>query len=147
LIDRDADVQHPEKHHRPIASDRIKAPAAFSFLALLLLEGGAAAYSLSPDVFNLILIYLVLNLAYTLKLKHIAIIDVVIIAAGFVIHLFVGAEATQVELSHWIIVMTFLLALFLSLARRRDDVLIYLNTDQKCSKSLTAITSNSSILQ
>ena len=80
------------------------------------------------------LVYLALNCAYSLKLKHIAIIDVVVIASGFVIRLLVGAEATQVVLSHWIIVMTFLLALFLSLAKRRDDVLIYLETDQKPRK-------------
>lgn len=133
-IDRREDAQHPEKCHRPIASGRIRAPAAFGFLVLLLLVGGSLAYALSLEVFSLVLAYLVLNLAYTLKLKHIAIIDIVIIATGFVIRLFVGAEATQVELSHWIIVMTFLLALFLSLAKRRDDVLIYLNTDQKMRK-------------
>ena len=133
-IDRFEDAQHPEKRHRAIASGRVKAPVAFGFLALLLLGGGSAAYLLSVEVFTLVLAYLVLNLAYTLKLKHIAIIDIVVIASGFVIRLLVGAEATQVELSHWIIVMTFLLALFLSLAKRRDDVLIYLNTDQKMRK-------------
>lgn len=133
-VDRFEDAQHPEKCHRPIASGRIKAPQAFGFLALLLLGGGFAAYLVSVEVFALVSAYLVLNLAYTLKLKHIAIIDIVIIATGFVIRLFVGAAATQVELSHWIIVMTFLLALFLSLAKRRDDVLIYLKTDQKMRK-------------
>lgn len=133
-IDRFEDAQHPEKCNRPIASGRIKAPTAFIFLGLLLFAGIIAALSLSFEVFSLVLTYLVLNLAYTLKLKHIAIIDIVIIATGFVIRLFVGAEATEVELSHWIIVMTFLLALFLSLAKRRDDVLIYLNTNQKMRK-------------
>lgn len=133
-IDRFEDAQHPEKHHRPIASGRIKAPTAFGFLALLLLGGGTVAFSLSLEVLSLVLAYVVLNLAYTLKLKHVAIIDIVVIATGFVIRLFVGAEATQVELSHWIIIMTFLLALFLSLAKRRDDVLIYLNTEKKMRK-------------
>ena len=130
-IDRDEDAKHLEKRHRPIASGCIKAPVAFGFLAILFLGGVAAAFSISLDVFSLVLTYFVLNLAYTLKLKHIAIVDIVIIATGFVIRLFVGAEATQVVSSHWIILMTFLLALFLSLAKRRDDVLIYLNTDHK----------------
>lgn len=133
-IDRHEDARHPEKSTRPLAAGRIKAPVAFSFLALLLLSGSIVSYMVSPSVFFLVLTYLILNLAYTVKLKHIAIIDIVIISTGFVIRLLVGAEATQVDLSHWIIVMTFLLALFLSLAKRRDDVLIYLKTDQKMRK-------------
>lgn len=133
-IDRHEDARHPEKKTRPLAAGRIKGPAAFSFLAALLLAGGTVGYLVSPTVFYLTLIYLVINLAYTVKLKHIAIIDIVLISTGFVIRLLVGAEATQVDLSHWIIVMTFLLALFLSLAKRRDDVLIYLKTDQKMRK-------------
>jgi 4-hydroxybenzoate polyprenyltransferase len=133
-IDRHEDAQHPEKKSRPIAAGRIKAPTAFSFLALLLFFGSITSYLVSLEVLFLVLTYLILNLAYTLKLKHIAIIDIVVIATGFVLRLLVGAEATQVDLSHWIIVMTFLLALFLSLAKRRDDVLIYLKTDQKMRK-------------
>lgn len=133
-IDRHEDARHPEKSTRPLATGRIKAPVAFSFLALLLLSGSIVSYLVSPSVFFLVLTYLILNLAYTVKLKHIAIIDIVVISTGFVIRLLVGAESTQVDLSHWIIVMTFLLALFLSLAKRRDDVLIYLKTDQKMRK-------------
>lgn len=133
-VDRHEDARHPEKKTRPLAAGRIKGPAAFSFLTVLLFAGGAAGYFVSPTVFLLILTYLIINLAYTIKLKHIAIIDITLISTGFVIRLFVGAEATQVDLSHWIIVMTFLLALFLSLAKRRDDVLIYLKTDQKMRK-------------
>ena len=89
---------------------------------------------MSFEVFALVLIYLVLNIAYTIKLKHIAIIDILVISSGFVIRLLVGAEATLVNISNWIIVMTFLLALFLSLAKRRDDVLIYIKVDQKMRK-------------
>ena len=133
-IDRHEDAQHPEKKSRPIAAERIKAPTAFSFLALLLFLGITTSYCVSIEVLFLVSTYLILNLAYTLKLKHIAIIDIVVIATGFVLRLLVGAEATQVDLSHWIIVMTFLLALFLSLAKRRDDVLIYLKTDRKMRK-------------
>lgn len=133
-IDRHEDALHPEKSSRPLVSGHIKAPIAFSFLAILLLSGCMVSYSVSTNVFLLVITYLLLNLAYTIKLKHISIIDIAIISTGFVIRLLVGAEATQVDLSHWIIVMTFLLALFLSLAKRRDDVLIYLNTNQKMRK-------------
>ncbi|CRM72204.1 decaprenyl-phosphate phosphoribosyltransferase [Pseudomonas sp. 8 R 14] len=133
-IDRHEDALHPEKKNRPLAAGRIKTRLAFVMLALLMVGGVSAALLVSPGVFFLILTYLAVNFAYTLKLKHIAIIDIVIIASGFVIRLLVGAEATQVSLSHWIIVMTFLLALFLSLAKRRDDVMIYLKTDKKMRK-------------
>ncbi|WP_253248261.1 hypothetical protein [Helicobacter sp. 12S02634-8] len=70
------------------------------------------------------MIYIVLNILYTLKLKHIPILDIFIIAAGFDVRLFVGAFAGGVVLSEWIIIMTFLLALFLALAKRRDDVIL-----------------------
>lgn len=133
-VDRHDDAQHPEKSHRPIASGRINGAIAFTFMIALLLSGGVTAFSISVEVLALVISYLILNVAYTLKLKHIAIIDITVIASGFVIRLLVGAKVTQVELSHWIIVMTFLLALFLSLAKRRDDVLIYLKTDQKMRK-------------
>lgn len=133
-VDRYEDAQHPEKQNRPLAAGHIKPSAAFGFLALLLLAGGAASYLVAPSVFLLVLTYLILNLAYTLKLKHVAIVDIAIISSGFVIRLLVGAAATQVDLSRWIIMMTFLLALFLSLAKRRDDVLIYLKTDKKMRK-------------
>lgn len=63
-----------------------------------------------------------MNLAYSLKLKHIAILDVCIIAIGFIIRLFIGADAGDVELSHWIIITTFFLSLFLAFCKRRDDL-------------------------
>jgi 4-hydroxybenzoate polyprenyltransferase len=75
-----------------------------------------------------------MNIAYSLYLKHVAIIDVTVIAIGFVLRLFVGAAVTDIELSMWIVIMTFLLALFMALAKRRDDVLIYLNTGKKMRK-------------
>ena len=84
--------------------------------------------------FYVLVFYVTLNLAYTVRLKHVAVLDVAIIALGFVLRLFVGSFVTGVPLSMWIVVMTFLLALFLALAKRRDDVLIYLETGQKMRK-------------
>ncbi len=69
-----------------------------------------------------------------LLLKHIAILDVAIIATGFVLRLFVGAAVTEIELSMWIVVITFLLALFMALAKRRSDVLLFLNTGARTRK-------------
>lgn len=133
-MDREADAKHPQKKYRPLAAGRITFPVALTMLTLFLTGGVLASFFLSLHVVLLIVVYFCLNLAYSLKLKHIAIIDVTVVAIGFVLRLFVGAQATQVDLSHWIIVMTFLLALFLALAKRRDDVLIYLKTNTKIRK-------------
>ncbi|MFW5879770.1 MAG: decaprenyl-phosphate phosphoribosyltransferase [bacterium] len=132
--DRFEDRKHPEKQHRPIASGRVQASQAFVFLTFFLLIGGLFAVSLDAIVLALIAFYFLLNIAYTAKLKHQPIIDISCISIGFILRLFVGAVATNVVLSHWIIVMTFLLALFLSLAKRRDDVIIYASTKNRTRK-------------
>ena len=79
-------------------------------------------------VFAIIAFYILLNIAYCIRLKHIAIVDVFIIAVGFVLRVLIGGLATSIALSQWIILMTFLLALFLALAKRRDDVVMYEDT-------------------
>jgi len=130
-LDRFEDAKHPVKCHRPLASGRIKGPMASVFFASFLGGGVVLALYSAPDVLYLICLYVAMNIAYSFKLKHIPIIDVTVISIGFVIRLFVGAAATGIELVNWIIVMTFLLALFLSLAKRRDDVLLFLKTNRK----------------
>jgi 4-hydroxybenzoate polyprenyltransferase len=65
-----------------------------------------------------------MNILYSLKLKHISIIDIFIIATGFVLRLFAGSVVTDIKLSMWIVIMTFLLAIFLALAKRRDDIIL-----------------------
>ncbi len=133
-LDRHDDAQHPTKKNRPIASGRIGFNNALLFFISLTVSGFLLSYSINIQVFLIMLGYFLLNIAYTLKLKHIPILDVTVIAIGFVIRLFVGAFATGVLLSNWIIVMTFLLALFMALAKRRDDVVIYMKTQQKMRK-------------
>jgi len=133
-MDRFADAGHPEKCFRPIASGRIKSTLAFFVFLLFLMLGLMTALQISPPVFALMIGYFVLNVAYSFKLKHLPIIDIFLISVFFVIRLFVGAGATGVVLSTWIMLMTFLLALFLSLAKRRDDVLVYVKTNHKVRK-------------
>ncbi len=132
--DQEEDRKHPVKRSRPIASGEVGTPGAFMLFGIFLFAGAVLALISSTQIFFIIAIYFLLNVAYSLKLKHVPIIDISIISTGFVLRLFVGAEAAEVDLSHWIIVMTFLLALFLSLAKRRDDVIIYLNSDKKVRK-------------
>ncbi|MCL2312047.1 MAG: UbiA prenyltransferase family protein, partial [Firmicutes bacterium] len=122
----------PIKCKRPIAAGTISIRLAYSIMAacflisliIVLLFGNESKYFVS----GLILVYYVLNIAYTLFLKKIAIIDVMVIAIGFVLRIFVGGIATGIQLSEWIIIMTFLLALLLAFAKRRDDVVIYEKT-------------------
>ena len=90
--------------------------------------------SLSIQGAGILGLYVLLNVAYSLLLKHIAVLDVAIIATGFVLRLFVGSAVTGIELTIWIVVITFLLALFIALAKRRDDVLLFVNTGTKTRK-------------
>ena len=78
--------------------------------------------------------YFIMNIAYCLKLKQIEIIDVFIISSGFVIRIFIGSYITDIWISEWIIIMTFLLALFLAFAKRRDDVYIYIYREREREK-------------
>ena len=129
--DIDEDREHPKKRFRPLASGDISKRQALGIMTFLFLAGFGLMASVSPLATAILAIYVLLNIAYSLRLKHIAILDITIIAAGFVLRLFVGSAATDIPLSMWIVVITFLLALFMALAKRRDDVLIFLETGRK----------------
>lgn len=128
IIDVEADRRHPVKCKRPIASDAISVRSAWALMALMfLLSVGTVClldtYSHVINVGLVILIYYILNILYCSKLKQYAIVDVCIIAFGFVLRVLAGGFATDIALSKWLVLMTFLLTLFLSFAKRRDDVL------------------------
>ncbi len=129
--DIEEDRQHPQKRHRPLASGAISKHQAIAIMALLFTAGVALMASLSLVATATLLAYVGMNIAYSFALKHVAILDVTIIAIGFVLRLFIGSAVTDISLSMWIVIMTFLLALFMALAKRRDDVLIYLDTGKK----------------
>lgn len=132
VFDVQVDRQHPQKCKRPVALGAISITGAYIVMAiclalsvsLILIFGNETKYI----VLGLILFYYVLNIAYTVILKHFPIIDVMIISIGFVLRVVVGGIVTNIYLSEWIIIMTFLLALFLAFAKRRDDVVLYQNT-------------------
>ena len=132
--DIEEDRQHPKKKNRPLASGEISKSQAIVIMAVLGIAGFSLMALLSVKAVGIMAAYVVMNIAYSLYLKHVAILDVVIIAIGFVLRLFIGSAVTDIPLSMWIVVMTFLLALFMALAKRRDDVLIYLDTGKKMRK-------------
>ena len=122
FCDRDADRLHPVKCRRPIAAGAVSPKAALVFAALLLACAAFLASQLPQSFGTVLCVYLALNLAYSWRLKHVSLLDVLIVAAGFVLRVEGGAYVIGVVPSVWILVCTGLLALFLALAKRRDDL-------------------------
>ena len=140
IIDVDADRAHPVKCKRPIASGPITIPQAYGMMTVSLLISIVLMFLLPEGHAKSILViiaYFVINVAYCLRLKEYAIIDVCIIASGFVLRILAGGYATGVHLSKWIVLMTFLLTLFLAFAKRRDDVL-RMNTTGRAPRKNTS---------
>jgi decaprenyl-phosphate phosphoribosyltransferase len=133
LRDVEEDKQHPEKKFRPIAAGSISEKNAKFLILILASLAGIIFYArfTNFEVYFWVLFYFLQNILYTIWLKKIALVDVIIISLGFVIRIFLGSAATDIYLSHWIIIMTFLLALFLAFAKRRDDILLTNSTGVK----------------
>jgi 4-hydroxybenzoate polyprenyltransferase len=138
IFDVRADRLHPKKCRRPIASGAVSIPTGYGLMVCTLLAalcvlwcGQSWLMTDYKELCGILLFYYVMNLAYCIVLKHLAIVDVFIIAVGFVLRILMGGCATGIVVSHWIVLMTFLLALFLAFAKRRDDVVMYENTGIK----------------
>lgn len=128
INDVEADRRHPVKCKRPLASGALPMGAAWALMALMFAAAAAMTALLGDtsrmlNVGGVLLIYYVMNLCYCAKLKQYAIVDVCIVAFGFVLRVLAGGFATDIEPSKWLVLITFLLTLFLSFAKRRDDVL------------------------
>lgn len=129
-IDIEADRKHPIKRRRPLASGAIsKSVARLVFVGLLCLIVGLVCVGfccLEHTDWRFVVIivsYFIMNLAYTFKLKHIAIIDISIIALGFVLRVLAGGYATGIIISQWAILLTFVLALVLAIGKRRGELI------------------------
>jgi len=121
-LDLEQDRAHPSKKNRPLASGKVPIAHAGAMAIILLIVGLGIIFQLSIDTFYVSLSYVVIMVAYCLMFRKIALVDIGIIATGFVIRLYVGSTVTGIPNSMWIIIMTFLLALFITLAKRRDDL-------------------------
>jgi 4-hydroxybenzoate polyprenyltransferase len=130
-----ADRIHPVKSKRPIASGAVSKPAALIFFVICLLIGGALAWYVKPKFAFIIGIYFIINLLYSFGLKNISILDILILSAGFVLRVKAGGVAASVPVSEWLMIMVFLLALFMAIAKRRDDVLIKSQSGQDMRKA------------
>lgn len=141
LRDVEADRLHPKKRKRPIASGTVSIRGGY--IMMLLCTIGALLlipFAQSPNTPYLYIIisgYWLMNMAYCLKLKQYAILDVTIIAIGFVMRILAGGLATDIWISHWLVLMTFLVTLFLALSKRNDDYRIFEQTGTKPRVSIT----------
>jgi len=123
VADVEADRQHPEKKNRPIAAGKLSVSAAWTAGILLMALTFGGGYFLAPKLEAVLIAYFLINLAYSKWLKHIPIIDVLIIAAGFVLRVHVGVTLIQVErFSPWLYVVMTLLSLFLGFGKRRAEL-------------------------
>lgn len=140
IADRESDRSHPVKRYRPIASGRLSVGAAATAAAVLAALSLAGSLLLGPTFVLLSVAYVVLNVAYSWKLKHEVILDVFCVAGGFVLRAVAGAVAVSVPISPWLYVCTVLLALFLGLSKRRYELLVLEDGAASTRRTLDAYT-------
>lgn len=125
IADVAADRQHPRKKHRPIPAGRLPIPIAWGAAIAIGLLTLAASFALDATFGVIIVLYALLNLAYSFKLKHVVIVDVLIVSAGFVLRVAAGVPLVIVErFSPWLYMCMALLALFLGFAKRRQEIVL-----------------------
>jgi len=130
ILDRAADRRHPVKRERPLAKGSVGLPVAVLLGLLAAVGGGWAGYYASPLVALLLLTYAVMNIAYSLGLKRVVILDVFIIAAGFMLRLLAGTSGVDIPPSQWLLLCGLMLTLFLGFVKRRAE----LGTDNDVDK-------------
>ena len=123
-VDREADRQHPDKARRPMASGRLKPALALSFGGVLLAGSLLAGWYQSRLFGLLLLAYFAMNVLYSLRLKHIVILDIMVIAAGFAMRAVGGGLAIRAGFTSWFLLCVFFLSLFLAIGKRRHELLL-----------------------
>jgi decaprenyl-phosphate phosphoribosyltransferase len=134
--DIEDDKKHPQKRYRPLASGTVSKTAAIVICILLIIIGFVIAYFIREKFLFVLAIYFLLNLAYSFGLKTIPILDVIIVAAGFVLRVKGGAVIAVIGLTEWLNIMIFLLSLFMAIGKRRDDVLLKLSSGTDMRRSI-----------
>lgn len=125
LVDIESDRQHPTKKNRPLPSGRLNPQVAAAVAALLAIISLVAGYFLSMELALILLLYLLSQIAYTFKLKHVVLLDVLTIAMGFVLRIAAGVVVIEVErFSPWLYVFGGFLALFMALGKRRAELVL-----------------------
>ncbi len=124
IRDVEADRLHPTKKNRPFAAGLVSPGTGYILMILAWIVGLGGALYLSLDFLILSLLYLIINIAYSMGLKSVSIVDLLIVSSGFLIRIHAGGVIADVPVSHWLSIMIFLLSLFIVLAKRSDDLMI-----------------------
>lgn len=122
LLDKESDLNHPRKKHRPLAAGMVSPTAAVSLMVVLLIGALALGMFVSLRVLGILSIYLLANIAYSLRLKHVVILDVFIIASGFMLRILAGTVGVAIAPSQWLLLCGLMMALFLGFAKRRAEL-------------------------
>lgn len=136
IADLESDRAHPRKRHRPIAAGNVRPLTAGIVAGVLMLAALVTGYRVSPEVLALLLVYLVMNIGYSLGLKHVAILDVFLIAAGFMLRILVGTLGVGIAPSHWLLLCGMMVTLFLGFAKRRAELVVAAEQGSKTRKVL-----------
>ncbi|MCC0646100.1 MULTISPECIES: decaprenyl-phosphate phosphoribosyltransferase [unclassified Clostridioides] len=123
-IDMDKDKKHPKKRNRPVASGRISKRSANILFVVLALISICLSTIINFKLTIILILYLINNILYSLKLKNIILLDVFSISLGFILRVYAGCVAIDVRLSNWIILCTFFLSLYLALGKRKKEIII-----------------------
>jgi len=134
--DREDDRKHPVKCKRPLAAGTVSPTAAIVICTILILGGFGLAWWIRDKFLFVLAIYFFINLGYSLGLKNVPILDIILLAAGFVLRIKSGSVIARVFLSEWIVIMVFLLSIFMAIGKRRDDVLLKLSSGTDMRKSI-----------
>jgi len=134
--DIEADKLHPVKKNRPLAAGTVSKQTGIILFILSLVFGFGLATYLSLGLVVVLALYFIINIGYSFGLKNVPILELFFVASGFLLRVVAGSVVTDIHMSHWAIIMVFLLALFLIIAKRRDDLVMYLNTNTAPRKAI-----------
>jgi decaprenyl-phosphate phosphoribosyltransferase len=134
--DIEDDRKHPLKRNRPLASGAVSKSGALIIAFLLIIGAFGLAWWIRDKFLFVLAIYYLINLGYSFGLKNVSVLDIMILATGFVLRIKAGSVISMIPLSEWIIIMVFLLALFMAIGKRRDDVILKISSGQDMRKSI-----------
>ena len=142
-IDREADRRHPDKKHRPLASGAVRPAQAFALFAgilmaaILLVVCGWSFFRMGGFYFVIVTAaYWGIHILYSIKLKHVAIVDIFVVALGFVLRVLAGGTATGIPVTQWMILLSFSLALILIIGKRREELIRFSTNPEKNREAL-----------
>jgi len=134
--DIEADQAHPKKRERPLAAGEISKNSGLAIMIVLGVCGLVTGLLIDPWFLGILIAYIIINVGYSYGLKNIGILDILMIASGFLLRTISGGVVADVVVSQWLIIMIFLLALFMAIAKRRDDLIIGENSGVLVRKSV-----------